>query len=196
MNSWLWLHDRKCRVLVKDPDGKVIFMDDSWNNRASAEMTVLMAFPGAKLNFIRSCSDFDENKIRKSNGDRIKELNDEWERNIAQSYIQRDHPGVTMNTTQVPAPGLDESLPQCVLCEKGFRLVNGKHIPSQSLGMIPVTPCVRERFHYRGFVVRVIDETVDVDLARVQILDGGDRTMIVKVRELWKVNDYMMLHDS
>jgi hypothetical protein len=29
----------------------------------------------------------------------------------------------------------------CKLCAAGFPIVNGNHIPTQSLGMIPVTPC-------------------------------------------------------
>lgn len=30
---------------------------------------------------------------------------------------------------------------KCDLCEKGFPLVDGYHIPTQRLGMIPVTRC-------------------------------------------------------
>jgi len=31
----------------------------------------------------------------------------------------------------------------CSLCDQGFRRVDGVHIPSQRLGMIPATPCDR-----------------------------------------------------
>jgi hypothetical protein len=32
---------------------------------------------------------------------------------------------------------------KCQLCEAGFPLVNGNHIPTQSKGMIPVTRCLK-----------------------------------------------------
>jgi hypothetical protein len=35
------------------------------------------------------------------------------------------------------------SLATCSLCDRGFRRVNGIHVPSQRLGMIPATPCDR-----------------------------------------------------
>lgn len=31
----------------------------------------------------------------------------------------------------------------CRLCDDGFRRVDGVHVPSQRLGMIPTTPCAR-----------------------------------------------------
>jgi hypothetical protein len=34
-------------------------------------------------------------------------------------------------------------LAQCRLCDAGFRRIDGSHIGSQSLGMIPNTPCDR-----------------------------------------------------
>jgi hypothetical protein len=35
------------------------------------------------------------------------------------------------------------ALEKCRHCDRGFRRVDGIHIPSQSLGMIPATPCDR-----------------------------------------------------
>ena len=38
-------------------------------------------------------------------------------------------------------PASSAALVTCAYCEKGFRRVNGRHIGSQKLGMIPDTPC-------------------------------------------------------
>ena len=35
----------------------------------------------------------------------------------------------------------DQPRPKCGLCEAGYPIVDGNHIPTQRLGMIPVTPC-------------------------------------------------------
>ena len=44
-----------------------------------------------------------------------------------------------MKTHDAASAGLVD----CYLCEQGFRRVDGIHIPSQRLGMIPNTPCDR-----------------------------------------------------
>ncbi len=83
--------------------------------------------------------------------------------------------------------------PLCPLCEQGFATYGGKHLPSQSLGMIPVTPCLREIFHFRGFVVRPINVDSCGECV-VRLPDEQDIT--VNVAELWLVNDYSMLRET
>lgn len=46
----------------------------------------------------------------------------------------------------------------CGLCDHGFRRVDGVHVPSQRLGMIPATPCER--------VFAVCDKSPKAPLAR------------------------------
>ncbi len=50
-------------------------------------------------------------------------------------------------TTHVTTPAIRDAasagLVTCRLCEEGFRRVDGVHVPSQRLGMIPATPCER-----------------------------------------------------
>jgi hypothetical protein len=40
-------------------------------------------------------------------------------------------------------PSVARGLVECRLCTQGFRRVDGLHVPSQRLGMIPSTPCDR-----------------------------------------------------
>jgi hypothetical protein len=68
LKAVLWLHDEACRVLIYDESGKVIDSNDDWNNRASAEMTVLMSYPSCEMTFIRWTED-----------EKIKKMNREWE---------------------------------------------------------------------------------------------------------------------
>ena len=65
MEAILWLHEKKCRIMLKS-DGKVVDKDDNWNNRASAEMTVRMSVPEATMRFVRDA-------------DEIQALNKEWD---------------------------------------------------------------------------------------------------------------------
>ena len=51
-----------------------------------------------------------------------------------------------------------QSLASCGNCDRGFRRVEGIHIGSQRLGMIPNTPCDR--------VIAVCDKRPNVPLAR------------------------------
>ena len=81
----------------------------------------------------------------------------------------------------------------CALCDAGFPLIRGKHTPSQSLGMIPVTPCYRERFHFRGFVVQPLGEEGANGTEKVLVLDGSNRVIEINQSEMWLVNDYAML---
>jgi hypothetical protein len=37
---------------------------------------------------------------------------------------------------------IEEDEKDCYLCKKGFPIVGTNHIPTQALGMIPVTPCL------------------------------------------------------
>lgn len=67
MKAILWLHESKCRVLLYSAEGNVIDTNDDWNNRASAEMTVMAVCPTAKITFVRY-----------TETDRIKQLNAEW----------------------------------------------------------------------------------------------------------------------
>ena len=57
MDAILWIYDKKCRVLLKDGD-QVLDLNDTWNNRASAESMVLRSFPEANIQFVH-----DPNKI-------------------------------------------------------------------------------------------------------------------------------------
>jgi hypothetical protein len=44
LTATLWLHNDVCRILLKEvteTGTKVIDVDDTWNNRASAELTVM-----------------------------------------------------------------------------------------------------------------------------------------------------------
>ena len=81
----------------------------------------------------------------------------------------------------------------CELCEQGFPVKHGKHIPSQAYGMIPVLPCKKERFHFRGFVVRPTGASDGLSgLVEVEI-EGSDLVITAPVHELWLVNDYEQL---
>jgi|694.fasta_scaffold05336_27 hypothetical protein len=66
MKATLWISNRVCRVLIQNSEGRVIATNDSWNNRASAEMFVMHEFPEAKIEFVQDVK-------------RIKELNHEWD---------------------------------------------------------------------------------------------------------------------
>jgi hypothetical protein len=48
-----------------------------------------------------------------------------------------------MTMTALVKEAATAGLATCVLCDRGFRRVDGVHIPSQRLGMIPTTPCDR-----------------------------------------------------
>ena len=65
MEAFLWMHNKKCRVLLKE-DGVVVEKDDSWNNRASAECMVLDLDPEVAINFVKTPLE-------------ITKLNEEWE---------------------------------------------------------------------------------------------------------------------
>lgn len=65
MEAILWLHGDKCRVMLKS-EGKVIDRDDTWNNRASAEMTVMLSVPNATMRFTKDANE-------------IQALNKEWD---------------------------------------------------------------------------------------------------------------------
>lgn len=65
MEAVLWIHGNRCRVVLKH-DGRIIDTDDTWNNRASAELTVQTSVPYATIRFVT-----DETEIQ--------ELNQEWD---------------------------------------------------------------------------------------------------------------------
>ena len=65
MKAILWIHDRVCRVLLQDSEGRTIDMNDDWNNRASAESMVYSSYPDADLKFVQ-------------NKDKVDVLNQEW----------------------------------------------------------------------------------------------------------------------
>ena len=67
MEVILWIHDGKCRLLLKK-DGVVIYTNDRWNNRASAEEMILEAVPEASLRF-----------VGRAHKREIKKLNVEWD---------------------------------------------------------------------------------------------------------------------
>lgn len=54
----------------------------------------------------------------------------------------------------------------CPLCDRGFRRVDGVHISSQRLGMIPSTPCARV------FAVLALEETRDEAHPWIAYVDG------------------------
>jgi len=66
MIAVLWIHEKKCRVLMKDGDGRVFDTDDTWNNRASAENMVIQSFPKARIRFVKDQSE-------------VRDLNAEWD---------------------------------------------------------------------------------------------------------------------
>jgi hypothetical protein len=69
MKALLWLHGDRCRILLYNEAGVIIDWDDTWNNRASAEMTVLAGFPDAEIQFVRY-----------SETEKITELNAVWDK--------------------------------------------------------------------------------------------------------------------
>jgi hypothetical protein len=64
----LWIHDKKCRVLLKE-DGVVVDKNDTWNNRASAEHMVRTSAPEATIRFIKTTPE---------SAPEIEKLNVEW----------------------------------------------------------------------------------------------------------------------
>jgi hypothetical protein len=57
LTAILWLHNDACRILLKEvteTGAKVLDVDDTWNNRASAELTVMPIT--RDITFIRSGS--------------------------------------------------------------------------------------------------------------------------------------------
>jgi len=56
MEAILWLHIGKCRVMLKEND-TIIDINDTWNNRASAESMVIQSVPGAKLRFVKDAKE-------------------------------------------------------------------------------------------------------------------------------------------
>lgn len=45
LTATLWLHKDKCRVIVRtvtDTSTEILYVDDTWNNRASAELSVMV----------------------------------------------------------------------------------------------------------------------------------------------------------
>jgi hypothetical protein len=57
LTATLWLHQDKCRILLKEvteTGTKVLGVDDSWNNRASAEIAAMSVT--LDITFVRSDS--------------------------------------------------------------------------------------------------------------------------------------------
>lgn len=66
MKADLWISGDACRILVTE-GGVVIDTNESWNNRASAELAVYDLYPEAIVKFHRD-------------SDKIKALEEEWQR--------------------------------------------------------------------------------------------------------------------
>jgi hypothetical protein len=67
----LWIHEKRCRVLLKE-DGVVVDKNDMWNNRASAEHMVRTSIPEATVRFTKSASE-----IERLNVDWLRETTEE-----------------------------------------------------------------------------------------------------------------------
>lgn len=65
MIALLWIHNRKCRTLVKDGD-RIVDSNDAWDNRASAELSVNLAYPESDIEFVTEPG-------------RVETLNREWQ---------------------------------------------------------------------------------------------------------------------
>lgn len=61
----LWIQGDRCRIMLKHGE-RVLNVNDQWNNRASAEMTVRIAAPNAAIRFVMDTEE-------------IKQLNTQWD---------------------------------------------------------------------------------------------------------------------